>query len=264
LSSAQALNDDERYFFDLLGYVVLRDVLTSEQVRKCNEAIDHHADLLQPAARRFEGDSKALTSDVRQHWLSGMLAWQRPWCEPFRELLVQPRVAPYLTELLGAGYRLNEGPDLVAMDKGCAGHYMHGGGVERPDFTQTYMWKHGRMYCGMTVVELMLSDEGPGDGGLAIVPGGHKSNYTLPQSFSYYEKYQEHVQEIHVQAGDAVIFTEACTHGTLRWQGEHQRRTLIYRYTPGTMAFGGRATGVTEKDLEEMTEAQREMLRPAG
>jgi ectoine hydroxylase-related dioxygenase (phytanoyl-CoA dioxygenase family) len=259
------MNDDEKYFFDLLGFAVLRDVMTADQVSRCNAAIDEHARLLVPHERRFEGESKALTSDVRQHWLSGMLAWRRPWCEPFRELLVHPRIAPYLRELLGGGYRLNEGPDLVAMDKGCAGHYMHGGGIERQDFTQTYLWKYGRMHCGMTVVEYMLADEGPGDGGVAVVPGGHKSNYPLPQSFSYYEKYQEFVQEVHVKAGDAVVFTEACTHGTLPWQADHQRRTLIYRYTPGFMAFGRSGEeALTPEALEEMTEEQRVVIHPAG
>ena len=259
------MNDDEKYFFDLLGFAVLRGVMTADQVTRSNAAIDAHAHLLKPHERRLEGGSKALTSDVRQHWLSGMLGWDHPWCEPFRELLVHPKIDPYLKELLGTGYRLNEGPDLVTMERGCAGHYLHGGGIERPDFTQTYRWHHGRMYCGMTVVEFMLADEAAGDGGVAVVPGGHKSNYPLPQSFSYYEKYQEFVQEIHVQAGDAVIFTEACTHGTLPWQGDHQRRTLIYRYTPGHMAFGRQADeAYLQRVVQDMTEQQASVIRPAG
>lgn len=259
------MNEDEKYLFDLQGYMVLRDVLTPEEVAHCNQAIDRHADQLKPHPRQFEGESGALASEVRQHWLSGMLAWERPWCEPFRELLMHARIRPFLTEFLGSGYRLNEGPDLVVMDKDCAGHYLHGGGVERQDFTQTYMWKHGKIYCGMTVVEFMLADEGPGDGGLAVVPGGHKSNYPLPQSLSFYEKYQEYVVEVHVKAGDVVIFTEACTHGTLKWQGEHQRRTLIYRYTPGYQAFGRPYYISSYPDyVLDMTEEQRALMRSPG
>jgi ectoine hydroxylase-related dioxygenase (phytanoyl-CoA dioxygenase family) len=253
------LNDDEKYIFDLNGYRVLRGVLSPEQVARCNEAIDRHADQLVAHERQFEGDSKALASDVRQHWLSGMLGWDRPWCEPFRELLVHARVRPYLTEILGAGYRLNEGPDLVTMTKGCAGHYLHGGGIERPDFTQTYMWKHGKIYCGMTVVEFMLSDERPGDGGLAVIPGGHKSNYPLPEPIMFYEEHQELVTELHVKAGDAVIFVEACTHGTLKWNADHQRRTMIYRYTPGFMEFGSKAPD----SMVEMTEEERSVMHSA-
>jgi ectoine hydroxylase-related dioxygenase (phytanoyl-CoA dioxygenase family) len=76
---------------------------------------------------------------------------------------------------------------------------------------------------------------------------------------------QELVQEVHVQAGDAVIFTEACTHGTLKWQAEHQRRTMIYRYTPASIAFGRDSAGVyTDGTLADMTEQQRAVMRPAG
>lgn len=88
------MNEDEKHFFDLQGFLVLREVLSAGTVRRCNEAIDHHAHLLQPHGRQFEGDSITLASDVRQHWLDGMLGWQRPWCEPFRELFVEPRLRP--------------------------------------------------------------------------------------------------------------------------------------------------------------------------
>ena len=59
------LTDEEKYFFDLLGFAILRDVLPAEQVARCNEAIDEHAHLLAPHERRLEGDSRTLTSPVR-------------------------------------------------------------------------------------------------------------------------------------------------------------------------------------------------------
>lgn len=260
------MNEDEKYIFDLTGYLILRQLLTPDEVARCNAAIDHHSDQLVPHERQFEGDSQALKSDVRQHWLEGMLAWERPYCEPFRDLLVHPRIRPYLDEILGGGYRLDHEPSLVAMDKDCAGHYMHGGGVERQDFSQTYMFKQGKIYCGMTVVEVMLADEGPGDGGLAIVPGGHKTNFPLPIGLQHYEAYQEYVKEIHCKAGDAVIFSEATTHGTLKWQGDHQRRTLVYRYSPRFQALDRGFHEVTTYPayVEDMTPEQRQVLHPAG
>ena len=59
--------------------------------------------------------------------MEGMLAWERPHCEPFRDLLVHAQLQPYLNELLGGGYRLDHGPLLIAMDKGDSGHLLHGG-----------------------------------------------------------------------------------------------------------------------------------------
>jgi hypothetical protein len=57
-----------------------------------------------------------------------MIAWEKPHCEPFRD---PARVKSYLSALLGSGYRISGPPRLIVMEKGCAGHYMHGGQVDR-------------------------------------------------------------------------------------------------------------------------------------
>ena len=37
------MNDDEKYLFDLNGYLVIEDVLTMEEIDISNQAIDKHA-----------------------------------------------------------------------------------------------------------------------------------------------------------------------------------------------------------------------------
>ncbi|MCE2448293.1 MAG: hypothetical protein J4F35_07900 [Candidatus Latescibacteria bacterium] len=154
------MNDDDKFFFDLKGFVHLKGVLSQEEVDRCNAAIDAHADRFFHTERTLEGDSKVLGGTNKQKWMEGMLEWERPHCEPFRDLLVHAKIQPYLNELLGGGYRLDHGPLLIAMDKGDGGHYLHGGGVERQDFSQTYTFKYGQMFCGLTAVEFQLADEG--------------------------------------------------------------------------------------------------------
>ena len=43
--------------------------------------------------------------------------------------------------------------------------------------------------------------------------------------------------EVPLAAGDLVVFTEALTHGTLPWQGRGDRRTLLYKYSPGSSTW---------------------------
>ena len=203
------MNDDDKFFFDLKGFVHLKGVLSEEEVDRCNVAIDAHADRFFQTERTLEGNSKVLGGTDKQKWMEGMLEWERPHCEPFRQLLVHAKIQPYLNELLGGGYRLDHGPLIIAMDEGDGGHLLHGGGVERQDFSQTYTFKFGQMFCGLTVVEFQLADEGPGDGGLAVIPGSHKANFPLPEKLSLYEEHREYVKEVHSQAGDAIIFTES-------------------------------------------------------
>lgn len=255
------MNDDERYLFDLNGFLVLRQVLTAEQVGALNAGIDHHVKGLQQREGSLVGESTALGGTSHRKDLGGMLGWERPWCEPFRHLLVHPTVRPYLEGILGTGYRLDHGPGLIAMDKGCEGGTLHGGGIERKDMSEPYFFKGGRYYTGLTVVEYLLADEGPGDGGVAVVPGSHKANLPAPRSMMLWEQHQEHVVEVNGQAGDVVIFTETLTHGTLPWTAEHERRALLYKFSPGCLAYGSGAYTVTYPDyVEDMTQEERAVM----
>jgi len=38
------MNEDEKYLFDLSGYILVPQVLDPDTIARCNEAIDHHAD----------------------------------------------------------------------------------------------------------------------------------------------------------------------------------------------------------------------------
>ena len=40
------MTDNEKFLFDLWGYVVVEDVLTSDEVALANEAVDRHAHLI--------------------------------------------------------------------------------------------------------------------------------------------------------------------------------------------------------------------------
>ena len=179
----------------------------------------------------MKGDNKS----TRLSNTSSLLELEKPFCEPFREMLAHPGTIPHLNTILGEGWRLDHGPGLIAMDKGCSGGRLHG------NFDgASYFYREGKIFTGLTVIEYMLADEGPGDGGVCVVPGSHKANLICPDDMARWEQYQDFVTEIHAQAGDAVIFTEACTHGTLPWHGEHQRRAILFKYNTGHMAwFGG-------------------------
>lgn len=54
------MNKDEKYLFDLNGYLVLREILTTEEVKQLNDGIDQHIGQLNEMDRSLSGGSQAL------------------------------------------------------------------------------------------------------------------------------------------------------------------------------------------------------------
>ena len=72
---------------------------------------------------------------------------------------------------------------------------------------------------------------------------------------------QEHVLEVNGKAGDVVIFTETLTHGTLPWTAKHERRAVLYKFSPGTLSYGSGSHEVSYGDyVEDMAEEERAVM----
>ena len=97
------MTEEEKYLFDLSGYLIVRQVLDSTTITRCNEAIDHHADKIKERVGdlSLSGNSAALQGSTGRGDLGGLLSWPSPWGDPFRDMMAHPRLVPYLNEILG-------------------------------------------------------------------------------------------------------------------------------------------------------------------
>src|SRR5205823_3268453 len=90
----------------------------------------------------------------------------------------------------------------------------------------------------------------------------HKSNVPCPPDIKRYEAHRDCIVQVAAPAGSAVLFTEALTHGTLPWRGAGQRRSILFKYSPGFLAWGG-GYPPSEELLEALApEARLVMERP--
>ena len=156
-----------------MGYLVIEDVLSQDQVREINALIDGRPTFKSNGHLGSDRDGSGLAGadpGATRHTMSGMLAWDKPLAEPFRELLWHPKLVPVLQTILGDGFRLDNGPLVMSMAPGGGGQNLHGGGFER-DLAESYDYRNGRFYTGMCVLEVLLADQPAGAGGLCIVPG---------------------------------------------------------------------------------------------
>ena len=69
-------------------------------------------------------------------------------------------------------------------------------------------------------------------------------------------------QVVH-RAGSAVIFTETLAHGTLPWRAPYERRSILYKYSPGALSYSRRylPDGLADH-LDELSPSQRALLEP--
>ena len=112
------------------------------------------------------------------------------------------------------------------------------------------------------MITFFLSDAEVGDGGFACIPGSHKSNFldAIPRDVLEWKKEAPYVVQPAVEAGDALFFTEALIHGTMTWRAQHERRALLYKYSPGHSAWSQKYYDM--EAYPDLTDQQRRILAP--
>lgn len=214
MSAVGPLTEQERYHFDVFGYVVRSGALSPNEVQALNVAVDLLS-LPNP------GDD-IMSQRFSRHLLSARC---------FRDLIDHASVFEPMLELCGEFVRLDHAYGIV-MNPGQRGLGLHGGGAPH-DPAQYYEVRGGRIYNGLVAAQWALVDHRVGDGGFGCIPGSHRANFSLPSPVP-----ADWVREVPLAAGDVVLFTEALTHCTLPWTGSATRRTLLYKYAPGHLAWG--------------------------
>jgi hypothetical protein len=148
---------------------------------------------------------------------------------------------------------------------------LHSGGHEHCVRTQ-FRYFNGRFHCGQVNVLIGLTDIGPGDGGTMVIPGSHKSNLKHPE-FEYqargFQPGGEAISadgvagaiEVHLAAGDALVFVDATCHGSAKRVNPGERRICVYRYG---VSWGNFRWGYTPSEglLARLNPLAKKMVRP--
>ncbi len=244
------MNDEQKYLFDLQGYILLKGVVPDAVVNSCNAALDRFesmdpADYPTPlclGAERTDGNL----------YISNILEGD----EVFRSLIDLPEVIDVVAEVTGAPYRLNHTYTIYRWDGGYTGMHMSG----TPVIPKCqYRCHDGQMMSTLTKAVFPLLDCAEKDGCFAVIPGAHKSNFARP--WGRHPEENPPLVGLPVEAGDAIIFTEALTHGSLVNTSGRPRRTLYYCYSIGYMPdWGVQSLRFSDALCPSLPESQREIL----
>ncbi len=233
---------EEKFIFDLQGYIVVKNVLSQAEVDELNAIADQKM-----------ADQEEVNNGLKIPRRVSL------WGKPFQNLFDHPNMIPYLSELLGPQFRADHDYGIFMRQGGRKGG-LHGG--DHRAGTHYYKYRDGVMRNGLTVVVYFLAPAPPGSGGFCCVPGSHKSNFALnvPEDVRSFKCIPHYLANPSAETGDALIFTEATMHGTLPWTAENERRTLLYKFTPGHVSYA--SIYYNHDDYEDLTEQQKRVLTP--
>lgn len=262
------MNEQEKYLFDLRGYLVVKNALAPAQLADLSDRLEQ--DRARQERPHYGSDRTRFRRDEDPAWSASSLL---EWGGTYIDLIDLPTIAPYLETLLGVNYRLDHDYININNAEKPSKLYLHGGGqgaggasdlVGPTDGGQCYYrYNNGRIYNGLVAVAFELDTVLPGDGGFACVPGSHKVNFELPADWKIsttQDEMPDFVDRVAASSGDAIIFTEACAHGTVPWQGANERRTIFYKYCPHAVAWS--PCYYNADNYGELTDEQRAMLMP--
>ena len=152
-----AMTEEERFRFDLTGFLVRPAILEPVEVAAIVDQIDrikHDPESLPPEHRDVPGG-------------------------PASVLIDHPQVVDVIREVIGPDIRL-EGCSCVWRKKGRGEHGgLHGGGPGQADPIFGYRVKNGRIHAGMVRVIFELTDIALEDQSTHFLIGSHKSEFPI-------------------------------------------------------------------------------------
>ena len=257
-------DDRDDYYFDLRGFLVLEGALTDDEVGALNDAVDQvrpldpgewHGHLHR--SPNIEG-----SSEIQQIYE----------LSPFDRLIDHPSWIEYVKHFVGNqdDFDAHHGPVYIdenffqAFPEG-EGTPIHSGGHKRTKRTQ-FRHHNGRFHCGQVNILLALNDIGPGDGATMAVPGSHKQNFKPPFYDDARGETLEDVpgaKEIHLDAGDALLFVDSLMHGSASRTNDGERRITVYRYGP-SWGVSRRGYEPSAELLSRLTDDRAEIVKTWG
>ena len=247
----QLMTEEQRYMFDLQGYLVLKNVVPSETITAVNTVLDRFESL--PVEDLPPGVTHGKSRTNEELYLANMVEGD----SIFHSFIDHPAVIPIISEITLGLYRLNHAYAIYRWGGGYT--YMHMQSTPLHP-KATYHCLNGEMFSLTSKAVFPMMNHNAEDGCFAVIPGSHKANFVRP--FGNHPDENPGLTPIDAQPGDCIIFTEALTHGSMVNTSGKTRRTLYFCYSVGYMPDWSKfGLQFTEEFLETLSPAQREIVR---
>lgn len=259
------MTPEERYLFDLQGFLFIPGAIPLGLVQQINDEIDKLEPLSDADAAQLGFDQK-YHDDKKSGW-SEEYDPTRPRdydCNilriggPFEALIDCPRIQPYIDAMINEPLRL-DGYMFMTRNQGRHSN-LHHGYAELLSYSE-FAIDEGEFKCVSVKVAYALRDVSIEEGSFAVIPGSHKSNFDNPFGGAIPDENHPLIEACPCKAGDAVIFTEDLTHGATINQSNKTRRTLFISYAPAFQTPWGKLVDTADGFEERATPRQLELIK---
>ena len=267
------MTPEQRYLFDVTGYLHVKNAVTGEALAKAQEAADRY--VFCPPDQRPPGfRTRPREMTVEDLGNLPLIRYEHGFAfdRALEAITMHPAIWPLVKECTGDKPRLVSGtlsfqshnPDVQPVERNPAGLHC---AREGRYWTTRYQVKDGRIFCNDLVCFFYLTDVEPGDGGSIVIPGSHKSEFERPDELLIPGENGVDPEPDPVftnlvpKAGDFLFCSELLTHGVLQWKPtERDRRLLILRYRP---QYEGRAS-LPQEIIERLSPETQELVASAS
>jgi len=264
------MTDMDRYLFDLNGYIILKQAIPPDVLEAINASLDTMLDM-KPGEWRGHVHGHFFSSATEGLNLQQIYEAGEPW----EFLIDNPAWIEHVTCFVGGegSFDCTHGPLFIdenfASIRGPGEAIgVHSGPVPWVKRCQFHVHNQ-RFNCGQVNVLMAFRDIGPGDGATVVIPASHKSNFRHPEFDRYRMGAAEDVSaagitggiEVHLEAGDALLFVDAICHGSAKRVNPGQRRIAVYRYGP-SWGFFRHPYRPSRALLERLTPTRRRIVFP--
>ncbi len=220
------LTEAEKWYFDLHGFLVLRNVIPKDAIEEMVKGLQHwltigEADIPPPLDRGQQEPCKTHIGHIQYgHRL-------------FEDLAMNPDIMRVVAGLTMNAPRLFH-CNFTMMTKHDAPQHFHrddSGFKFPPGFRNPhndYQAAAGHIYCSHIATWVALVDV-PSGTGFCLVPGSHKSLFQTPENLPVKHDPPTSIT-LPMEAGDVAIFSTNLLHDASPWTEDYPRMNIFQRY----------------------------------
>ena len=253
------MNDEQKYLFDLKGYIVCKGVVPLDIIDSSRKLVDQLLDMdpkdLTYPVRQFN-EIETENSKSERYGISNILE-----ADPVFHYFVDiPEVIDIVDNVSGDDtYRLNHTYSIKSKGSGVYTSFHFNGTPIVPP--ASYRYHNGQIISTLTKAVFPLLDCHEEDGCFAVIPSSHKSNFKRPFGDHHHPRMSPKVEPIPANAGDCIIFSEALSHGSVVNTSGRTRSTLYYCYSIGWMKDWGRNLRFSENILKSLSKERADIVK---